>query len=170
MDAVKAGNEVVVRVLLEKGAAVDMTDNHGRSALMFTGSKGNKEVERMLQKVEAALEVTRLREKENSRQRNENAALRSEKVDETRMESLREENSRLRRENAALLEKEDETRTEMSRLRSETDITLREEISRLRNDNAALTGRMAEATRRVEVKKEFTEATVGRIQKVRLLQ
>ena len=86
------------------------------------------------------------------------------------MESLEEENSRLRRENAALLEKEDETRTEMSRLRSETDITLREEISRLRNDNAALTGGMAEATRRVEVKKEFTEATVGRIQKVRLLQ
>jgi len=74
MDAVEAGNEVVLRVLLEKGAAVDMTDNHGRSALMFTGSKGNKEVERMLQKAEAALKVTRLRE-ENSRQRNENAAL-----------------------------------------------------------------------------------------------
>jgi len=45
---------------------------------------------------------------------------------------------------------------------------LREEIVRLRNDNVALTGGMAEATRRVEVKKEFTEATVDRLQKVRL--
>jgi hypothetical protein len=70
--------------------------------------------------------------------------------------SLREENSRLRSETTtALFAKEDEMRG------------LRKEICSMRDDNAALTGCVAEATGLLEVKKEVTEATVNRIQKVR---
>jgi len=75
------GCEEVVRLLLEKGAAVDMTDNGGWTALMFAGRKGNKEVVSMLQKAEAALMVTRLMETKGSPRIDTDAAL-SEKDNE----------------------------------------------------------------------------------------
>jgi hypothetical protein len=101
-------------------------------------------------------EMKRLRE-ENNRLCNDNAALLLDKEGE--MRRLGEENSRLCNDNVALLQKADKT----GRL-------MREESSRLHSDIAALTGGIAEATRRVEVKKEFNEVTVDRIQKVRAQQ
>jgi hypothetical protein len=167
--------EGAVRLLLEKGAAVDVTNRDGRTALevasssVVAGRVGKKVVVSMLQKAKEAMEVTRQREANR-----EHAAL-FEKDNE--LARLREANRRLCRENAALLEKDNQVtrglKMENSRLRSDllvkADVVslLRKEIDRLRNDNAALTRGMAEMTRRVEVKKEFTKATVDRLQKVR---
>ena len=81
---------------------------------------------------------------------------------------MREEVIRLRSDNAALKKEVEMTRlreAEISCLRSDDrallemadEMTrLREEINRLRNDNATHTGGMAETTRRVKVKKEYT--------------
>ncbi len=57
-DAVRRGDAVRVRSLIEGGAAIDSKDGHGQTGLMVASARGQTEVVRVLLEHSAALDVT----------------------------------------------------------------------------------------------------------------